>query len=219
MRRIHMGQSKRDKLTEFNRNNILNAAKELFEKKGILQTTMDDIAKKAEYSKSTIYVYFKSKDEIYNHIIFESMQMLKDRLSEAVTKNVSFKELFFSICRNLEQFQQEYPLYFDSILNEISIDEEGFKQYPVLREIYRTGEEMNEVLLNMIEKGIADGDLRPDMRPIPTIFMLWASLGGIIKMAEQKKHYFEEKLQLSKQIYLEHSYQMLFEGLKGGNEV
>ena len=211
-----MGQTKRDKLTEFNRNNILEAAKVLFETKGISQTTMDDIAKKAEYSKSTIYVYFKSKDEIYNYIIFESMQLLKNRLSETVADHPDFEDCFFSICRNLEQFQQEYPLYFDSILSEISINEEDFIQYPILKEIYRTGEEMNEVLLNLIVKGIASGDLRPDMRPMPTIFMLWASLGGIIKMAEQKKHYFEEKLQLSKQTYLEHSYQMLFDGLKGG---
>ncbi len=211
-----MGQRKRDKLTEFNRNNIVEAAKVLFETKGIAQTTMDDIAKKAEYSKSTIYVYFKSKDEIYNYIIFESMELLKNRLSETVADHLDFEDCFFSICRNLEQFQQEYPLYFDSILSEISIHEEDFIQYPILKEIYRTGEEMNEVLLNLIEKGIASGNLRPDMRPMPTIFMLWASLGGIIKMAEQKKHYFEEKLQLSKQTYLEHSYQMLFDGLKGG---
>ena len=34
--------------------------------KGIALTTMDDISKEAGYSKSTVYVYFKSKDEIYN---------------------------------------------------------------------------------------------------------------------------------------------------------
>jgi AcrR family transcriptional regulator len=79
-----MGKNKRDKLTEFNRSIILEAAKTLFEADGAGQTTMDDIAKQADMSKSTIYVYFRSKDEIYYSLIFESMLLLKEKLDAAV---------------------------------------------------------------------------------------------------------------------------------------
>ena len=64
-----MGVRKKEALEQFNRDNILGAAKELFESKGVEKTTMDDIAALADYSKSTIYVYFKSKEEIYNSIV------------------------------------------------------------------------------------------------------------------------------------------------------
>ena len=53
-----MAQKKENRLVRFNRQNILEAAERLFAEKGVRQTTMDDIAKAADYSKSTVYVYF-----------------------------------------------------------------------------------------------------------------------------------------------------------------
>ena len=46
------------------RQNIATAAEELFTKKGIEATSMDEIAQKAGYSKATLYVYFQNKEEI-----------------------------------------------------------------------------------------------------------------------------------------------------------
>ena len=64
-----MKLEKKEKLAQFHRQNIMETAENLFAEKRIAQTTMDDIAKNADYSKSTIYVYFKSKEEIiYNEI-------------------------------------------------------------------------------------------------------------------------------------------------------
>ncbi|MFQ8889928.1 MAG: TetR/AcrR family transcriptional regulator [Bilophila wadsworthia] len=42
--------------------------------KGIAGTTMDDIAKAAEYRKTTIYNYFRSKEELVNHLFFEGIE-------------------------------------------------------------------------------------------------------------------------------------------------
>ena len=53
--------SKKQALTEFHRGSILAAAERLFAEKGTEKTTMDDIAREAEYSKATLYVYFQSK--------------------------------------------------------------------------------------------------------------------------------------------------------------
>ena len=58
-----MGERRKQALEKFHRDSIMDAAGELFGKKGIDGTTMDDIAKLADYSKSTIYVYFKSKED------------------------------------------------------------------------------------------------------------------------------------------------------------
>ena len=47
------------------RNDIITAAVKLFFSKGYENTTMDDIVKKAEFSKSTIYNYIRSKEELF----------------------------------------------------------------------------------------------------------------------------------------------------------
>ena len=46
--------SKKQALTEFHRGSILAAAERLFAEKGTEKTTMDDIAREAEYSKATL---------------------------------------------------------------------------------------------------------------------------------------------------------------------
>jgi len=76
--------NKKEKLKEFHRNNIIAVAKKLFIEKGVVQTTMDDIAKEGEYSKSTLYAYFKSKDEIYSYIVYENTLMLKQAIVDAI---------------------------------------------------------------------------------------------------------------------------------------
>ncbi len=53
--------SKKQALTEFHRGSILAAAERLFAEKGTEKTTMDDIAREAEYSKATLYVTFRAR--------------------------------------------------------------------------------------------------------------------------------------------------------------
>jgi AcrR family transcriptional regulator len=209
-----VGQRKRDKLTEFNRGIILEAAKALFEEKGMPQTTMDDIAKQADVSKSTIYVYFRSKDEIYYTLIYDSMVMLKERLAGVLENNADFEETYFTICRMLADFQREHPLYFDGMMNEIGTSEEDFAQCPVLRDIFETGEETNAIMADALRRGMDSEFLKADLEPIPTIMTLWASLCGVIRMAEQKTVYFREKLSISKQQYLDYSFRMLLDSLR-----
>mgnify|MGYP000736118600 CR=1 FL=1 len=74
--------SKKQALTEFHRGSILAAAERLFAEKGTEKTTMDDIAREAEYSKATLYVYFQSKEEIINAILLSGMVLLKKKIHE-----------------------------------------------------------------------------------------------------------------------------------------
>ena len=61
-----MGSSERkEKEKEIRRKDILDAAERIFFTKGYRSATMDDVAKEAEYSKRTVYVYFSSKEQIY----------------------------------------------------------------------------------------------------------------------------------------------------------
>lgn len=206
--------NKRAQLTEFNRNNILNAAQKLFEEKGFLQTTMDDIAKEAEYSKSTIYVYFKSKDEIYNHMIYKSMIMLRDNLDKSIEASNDYEKYFATICNALVDFQEEYPLYFESITTKIGITQKDFKEQPILFEVYKAGEEINAIISRLIENGIADKYFRKDLEPLSTIFALWASICGIISMASQKENYLREKANIDKKAFLDYSFKMLLHSLR-----
>jgi AcrR family transcriptional regulator len=55
---------------------ILQAAKELFMQKGFEDTSIRNIAEKIEYSPTTIYLYFKDKDEIFLELHKEGFTLL-----------------------------------------------------------------------------------------------------------------------------------------------
>ncbi|MCF2447440.1 TetR/AcrR family transcriptional regulator [Dyadobacter sp. CY345] len=77
---------------------ILEGADKLFQRYGLNKTTMEDIAKDAGKGKSTLYYYFKSKEEIFDAIIGrekdEFFQMLKGEISKAPTALEKFKTFY-----------------------------------------------------------------------------------------------------------------------------
>ena len=63
---------------------ILSAAKNLFSRFGLEKTTMEDIAKAAGKGKSSLYYYFKSKEEVYAEVIRKEIAGLKTIISKAI---------------------------------------------------------------------------------------------------------------------------------------
>lgn len=70
------------------REKILSAAYELFSKKGIQKTAVDEVVKRAEIAKGTFYLYFKSKYDLLDMVIIEkSEQLIKTLINKLKEKN------------------------------------------------------------------------------------------------------------------------------------
>jgi TetR/AcrR family transcriptional repressor of uid operon len=69
------------------REKIVDAAIVTFSKHGYDRTRMDDIAETANLSKGTIYLYFKSKEELFYAISENNIKALKEQLSVLFTKS------------------------------------------------------------------------------------------------------------------------------------
>lgn len=57
------------------RKTILNAARDLILERGVERVSMEDIARKAEFSKATVYLYFPGKDVLLNEISEEAARV------------------------------------------------------------------------------------------------------------------------------------------------
>ena len=69
------------------REKIVEAAIVTFSKHGYDRTKMDDIAETANLSKGTLYLYFKSKEELFYAISENNIKALKEQLSVLFTKS------------------------------------------------------------------------------------------------------------------------------------
>jgi len=132
-------------------NLILNSAMELFLKDGYDNVTIRKIAEKIEYSPTTIYLYFKDKDEIF----FTLQKMAFKEFNKEMMKTAEISdpvERFFEHGRSYIRFAAENPGYYDLmfIMNEpikniTNPDEwrEGMTSYNYLKqninELMKTG--------------------------------------------------------------------------------
>jgi AcrR family transcriptional regulator len=74
---------------EENRLFILQAAEKVFVQKGYRLATVDDIAEEAQFSKATLYRYFKSKSDVFFEIISSSFKESYDGIKKIQSKELS----------------------------------------------------------------------------------------------------------------------------------
>ena len=74
---------------EENRRFILQAAEKVFVQKGYRPATVDDIAEEAQFSKATLYRYFKSKSDIFFEIIYSSFEESYNGIKKIRLKELS----------------------------------------------------------------------------------------------------------------------------------
>jgi TetR/AcrR family transcriptional regulator, repressor for uid operon len=92
------------------REKIVHAAIIAFSKYGYDRTRMDDIADTAKLSKGTLYLYFKSKEELFYAISENNIRDLKEHLSALFTKSedlVSDSQKFYVNFRKASEQSDE----------------------------------------------------------------------------------------------------------------
>ena len=68
---------------------LVDVARQLFAKKGVEDTTMNDIAQASKKGRRTLYTYFKSKEQIYMAVVESELEMLSTQMEKAASNPVS----------------------------------------------------------------------------------------------------------------------------------
>lgn len=107
------------------RDDILRAAMDLFQKYGIDKTTMEDIAEAAGKGKSTLYYYFKKKEDVFYAVAEREISSLLATLEKGLEAGKTAGEkvaLFFTIQdRSLRSKLKLYPMIFKETNKHIQL--------------------------------------------------------------------------------------------------
>ncbi len=76
-------ERRRAREKEERRDSILSAARDVFYEKGFHRVKVDDVARRAEVSKGTVYLYFESKESLLAHLLLEDLEALVAALEAA----------------------------------------------------------------------------------------------------------------------------------------
>ena len=199
---------RKDRLIEMHTTCVLMTAEKLFEQKGYDATSIDDIAFNTGISKSTLYVYFKSKQIIWDSIVCKYMEQLLEDAKKAADGEGSFEDRYYQLCFDIAEKFEAHPLFCKGTLGKISVDMEQ----ELYKKIYDIGEQTNEEIARFIRSGIEEGKVRKDIDIYPAVIMMWSSISGIISMAIDKEEYLKMRFNMTKKEYLKKAFQMLLEG-------
>lgn len=136
---------------------IVQAAITTFSKYGYDKTRMDDIAKSAKLGKGTLYLYFKSKEELFYAISENSIKELKEQLSKLFSK----KE---DLVHDAEKFYDQYRnLIHDSEKVSFEIIAESSRNPKLRKALYEQRMKVYDIVIDYLRRQIEKGFFRKDM--------------------------------------------------------
>lgn len=119
------GDRKQEVVAEFRRSEILAAAAKLFASKGLESARMEDIARVARLAKGTLYLYFESKDAIYEAVVRQALGKLAALTAVHVDRETSFAGKIAAFVSVRIAFWSEHQQLYRIIL---SIKREGLNR-------------------------------------------------------------------------------------------
>ncbi len=132
---------------------ILDAARELFAKFGYKKTTMEDIALALRKGKSSLYYYFKNKEEIFQAVIQFESDVLDLKLREVVKSQVKPRQKMQDYVVVRMETIRELPNYQKAIRDGM------YGAYEFLNEVKnRADKKEEEMLKDILDEGIGQDE-------------------------------------------------------------
>ena len=134
------------------RADIVNVARKVFSRKGYRHTTMEAIARAADMGKSSLYYYYKSKEDIFEAVVVKEAQELKRQLIRVISSgNTPIDRLRDYIMFRLYHVKTVSNFY--AVLSEDDLGQMKF----VKRVREKFEEEEFKMVRDVLEKGMRDG--------------------------------------------------------------
>jgi len=176
-------QERREKERENRRSAILKAARKLFFDRGFKSVTVDNIAAKAEVSKGSVYLYFKSKEEIYTQILInDNIAAFEDLKNKFSAKEAPAAELLLEYADNyINYFLNDNELFrilmtFMLHADDMILTDEQNSQ------LFQTTNDNIHFVSEILQKGVDSGEFLPTINIRQAQNAIWGLLNGVISL-------------------------------------
>lgn len=148
-----------------NKNRIIQTAIEAFKSKGIVATTMSDIAKLANYDRRTIYRYFANKDELVLEVV---VWILKDwnEFQQTIFDTVSgtgldrFSDYYKRIIQEEERMDLVVLITEFDMIFDIEVFREKTDREDLIKEYQDAAIYAHRLLSDLLHLGANDGSMK-----------------------------------------------------------
>lgn len=139
------------------RQKLIDIARQLFAKRGVANTTMNDIAVASGKGRRTLYTYFNSKEEVYSAVIESELERLSDKLDEvAAMKMRPFDKVIELIYTHLSMIRE-------TVVRNGNLRAEFFRNIWMVEKVRKKFDDYEiDLFCKVYEDGKADGEFDID---------------------------------------------------------
>ena len=174
-------RERKEREKEQRANMIVDAAQKLFLTKGFIQTTMDDIAGEAELSKGTLYLYYKSKEDLYHAIVLRGVEILLPLLEKAADKCVKGIDKIMGLFKKYADFANSNS-DFVTIFSLNEVNNIANENTPNQEKLAEANKKLLKLMVDSIKTGISDGSIRKAVNPIDMSLILTFSSQSVLRL-------------------------------------
>jgi AcrR family transcriptional regulator len=188
MVQVNMGiKERKEREKGRRRQQIMVAAKRVFSKKSFNKATMEDIAKEAELSPGTIYLYFKNKEELFASLSLRILQYMSIRLEHVHNEEYKEpKEKLNALKDALYEVYEFDPLVLINMFHLQSSETLKNLSPHLLTDIKDLSRHSFRSMARVFEEGIEKGEFI-DRHPVALADIVWALFSGIVLWEESKR--------------------------------
>jgi AcrR family transcriptional regulator len=179
----HGGESagaSREAKKALQRQNILDAARQVFFRDGFVHANLDEVAQLAQVAKGTLYRYFENKGELYVAVLVTNGEIFEARMREAASSSADPAERIRRIgefyydhwTRNREYFQIFWALENEPVIGDLPP--------AVTQEVTSLWEKCLAILADVIRDGVGSGSFAPCDEWVAAN-VLWTTSNGMIQ--------------------------------------
>jgi TetR/AcrR family transcriptional regulator len=204
---------RKEREKQLRREEIVTAAEKVFFSKGFDLSTMDDVAEKAELSKGTLYLYFKSKEDLHMAVARKSIRILRAITLKATEGEGNALQKLGRMGRATVEFSRTDPDRMRSIMTLEEIEPQALSITAVdLRNmIYK--ESTVGTVMQLVELGVEEKVIRADVPAFLVAHTLWMTVLSVVRFVTMKPGLFEA-LELSQDQILESHFELVLNGIK-----
>lgn len=201
---------RKEREKEQRKKDIIDAAERVFFNKGFDTATVDDVANEAELSKGTVYLYFKSKEDIHFAISMRGMDILNRLIREIYDEKKNSADNILEFGKAYVRFTRDYKNYFKSIM---IFDSSKIDKVDISRKmkILEPDSPLN-FFIEVLDKGKKDGSIRTDIPSKELAFILWSQITGVLQFIVLRSHTIE-MLEFNPEDLILNQFKILLKGI------
>ena len=139
------------------RQKLIDIARQLFAKRGVANTTMNDIAVASGKGRRTLYTYFNSKEEVYSAVIESELERLSDKLDEVAAMKMR------PLDKVIELIYTHLSMIRETVVRNGNLRAEFFRNIWMVEKVRKKFDDYEiDLFCKVYEDGKADGEFDID---------------------------------------------------------